>query len=432
MQEITKFEPFPKQYEFIEAVFSNNYKILGYGGAMGGGKTFVCLATLILLHRLYPNSKSAVIRDSLPTLKKTTIPSFKKVLPEGFMVKYNNVDNIAYFNNGSEMIFMSEDISHDPELDKYKGLEINWCFLEQMEELSIDTINMMLTRIGRHRIDPMPNSCIMYTINPASNWVYDYCYKRDRDGQLPPEHYYLKATVFDNPILSEDKNYLAQFKNLDKLTYRRYIDGDWDAFSGENPFAHAFNEIKHTGITESNKEERFYLSFDFNHDPVTCMVWQHYDEKIRCLYEMASSEGLGNLCDKIKNYFGFEDDELEQVVFVTGDRSGWNQSELLDGNRTAYDIIQTELGLTKYAIDTPKINPNVFKSRELLNGILEHHPDFLIDSRHCPRLIFDLKFVEADDQHKIIKDRNKTVGKADFLDNLRYYVGTYHQSFVKV
>lgn len=426
-----RFEPFPKQKEFIEAVFSGEHKILGYGGAMGGGKTFVCLATLILLHRIYPNSRSAVVRDSMPTLKKTTIPSFRKVLPDGFMVRYNSQDNIAYFKNGSEMLFMSEDISHDPDLDKFKGLEVNWAFLEQMEELSRDTLDMMLTRIGRNRLNPMPNSCIMYTINPASNWVYDYCYDRDKKGTLPKDHYYLRATVFDNPVLSEDESYLAQFNNLDKLTYKRYIEGDWDAFAGKNPFAHAFDEIKHTGIVEADYEIPFYLSFDFNHDPVTCTVWQH-KEKIRCLYEFSSSTGLSTLCEKLKNYLGFEDDELQKIVYVTGDRSGWNKSELLDGNKTAYDIIISNLKLTRYQVQTPSMNPNIFKSRELVNGILEHHPDIMIDSRHCPNLVFDCKFVEADDSHKILKDRNKTAGKADFLDTLRYYLNTYHQDFIRV
>ena len=96
--------------------------------------------------------------------------------------------------------------------------------------------------------------------------------------------------------------------------------------------------------------------------------------------------------------------ELVANTFITGDKSGWNRSELLDGNRTAYDIIQSSLGVTHYQIETPKSNPNMLKSRELVNGILEHHSDFKIDSRYCPNLIFDLKFVEADRDHKIVKD----------------------------
>jgi hypothetical protein len=71
------------------------------------------------------------------------------------------------------------------------------------------------------------------------------------------------------------------------------------------------------------------------------------------------------------------------------------------------------------------------KSRELTNSILEKHDDFMID-HSCERLIFDLKFVESNDKHDIVKDRNKEEGKADFLDNFRYYINTYHQDFVRL
>jgi len=117
---------------------------------------------------------------------------------------------------------------------------------------------------------------------------------------------------------------------------------------------------------------------------------------------------------------------------VTGDRSGWNQSELLDGNRSAYDIIKAGLNLTPYQIKAPLTNPNLFKSRELVNSLFQNYPHIRIAKYHCPGLIHDLKFVEADDNHKIIKNRNKPEGKADLIDCWRYLVNTLFQNFIKI
>lgn len=427
------FEPHPKQYEFIEAVFNPKYRIIGYGGSVGGGKTFGALAILILLHRFYPGSRSVVIRDSMPRLKETTIISFKKVCPPNFISSVNQQIQKATFTNGSEMLFMGEDFEHDPDLDKFKGLEVNFALLEQMEELRQDTLQMIMMRVGRHRLDKMPDAKILYTLNPSNTWVREYCYDRYVKGTLPDDHCYIKATIAENPVLFNDANYMKGLENLDSMTRKRYIEGDWDAFKGKNPFAYAFNETKHTADNlEINVTESVYLSFDFNHDPNTVTIWQHYDNKIRCLYELNSSTGLTNLCQQIKDLLGWENGELLRQVFVTGDRSGWSKNALMEGNNTAYEIIKGELNLTDYQLKTPSVNPSILKSRQLTNALFEKHSDILISKTHCANLIFDCKFCECDGDGDIIKNRNKQEGKADYLDGMRYYFNTFHSDFVRL
>ena len=76
-----------RQGEYFNAVMSacaglNEHRFFGYGGAVRGGKTSVTLFLLILLSHKYPNSRWHTIRDTLPSLKKTTIPSIEKFLPE--------------------------------------------------------------------------------------------------------------------------------------------------------------------------------------------------------------------------------------------------------------------------------------------------------------------------------------------------------------
>ena len=94
------FNPFQKQIEFLEAVFADKHNIIMYGGAIRGGKTFAGIGALLLLCKKYPKSRWAIVRDSLPTLKRNTIPSFNKVCPMSFMQKYSQDTQTVTFNNG--------------------------------------------------------------------------------------------------------------------------------------------------------------------------------------------------------------------------------------------------------------------------------------------------------------------------------------------
>ena len=120
------FEPHPKQLDFMKAALGGNYKFLLFGGAAGGGKSFVSLATLIALAKFYPGSKSFVIRESLPTLKRTTIPSFFKLCPRSFIDNYNQTDQVIRFRNGSTMTFFPENYNLDKNLTRFDGIEANF------------------------------------------------------------------------------------------------------------------------------------------------------------------------------------------------------------------------------------------------------------------------------------------------------------------
>lgn len=430
----------PKQIEFWDVFWrciggELPYRYLFYGGAVRGGKSSLCLTIFHFLARVFPKSRWHIIRESFTDLQDTTIPSFEKFFPENStktIKRYNRAQNNFHIDyvNGSKIFFRSENIIHDPALAWMDGLESNGIFLEQMEGLSEKTFNKALERAGSWYLDNMPPPIILGTFNPTQNWVKHKIYDKYKDGILESPYYFLEALPTDNPFITDEQ--WDSWENMDSLSYAQRIEGDWSAFESTSKWAHAFNETKHTGIVENHPLYDIYLSFDFNASPVTVTVWQYFDSKIRCLYELESNVGLADLCRKIQELIGEENGELKQNVFVTGDRSGYNKSELLEGNRTAYDIIKKELNLSKYQINTPQVNPNLLKSRELVNGILEKHPHFLISNIHCKKLIFDLKFCESEDDHSIKKDRTKKAGKADYLDGLRYYLNTYHQDFIRL
>lgn len=419
------FEPHPKQLEFIQAVYSGRFKYLLFGGAAGGGKSFVSLATLLMLARMYPGSKSFVIRESLPTLKRTTIPSFFKLCPKSFILNYNQTDQVVKFRNGSSLTFFPENYVQDKNLTRFDGIEANFFLIEEGQECQRKTFEKCKLRAGRNIIPGMerqPNPLILITCNPSQNWTKEVFHEPFVRDELPEDHFYLQSLMRDNPALP--KEYLDGLNNLDDVTKAIFVEGNWDIVDVERPFAYSFNKFKTVRKDlEIIPNEPIILSFDFNVDPITCVAGQSYKSSIRILREFRlRNSDVYKLCEAIRNHFG------DRFFLITGDASGQNRNAMVKGNMNAFQIIRDELRVPKSAFKVPSFNPSIRNSRILLNSILEKHPDFLIDAS-CQYLINDLQMVQATSDGDI--DKSKDSMSTHLLDCLRYYLFTFHASFVK-
>lgn len=421
------FKPYPKQDEFLEACNSGKYTVLTYGGAMGGGKSYVAIAYLIFLCKVYPKSKWCVIRDSVPTLKKTALETFKKLCPTNFLSGWNQQEMTATFSNGSRLMFMAEDYQNDKDFDRFKGLEVNGFLLEQIEELQEGLLDICLIRAGRWRIDPMPKPIILATVNPTQNWVKQKIYDRYIAGTLPEDWYYLPATITDNGELASDSEYMKNLSRLDPLTFRRYVQGDWSAFETKNRFWYTFNKPKHVQPRQYTPTAELMLSFDFNCDPMTCVVGQEVGEELRIIrnYKIPDSD-IYQLCDRILV------DYPTALYLVTGDATGANRSALTQGNVNYYTVIQNKLNLAQAQMRQPAINGSHQDSYILCNSILQHK-QVVIDPS-CTDLIFDMengKVEYKENKLQIIKDRKDPTREQDLTDCLRYMLQTFYGDFVR-
>lgn len=425
MNESVVFSPHAKQEEFIRAVLSGQFRYLLFGGAAGGGKSFVSLATGVLLCRLIPGFKIFAIRESLPTLKRTTIPTFFKVCPKSFIKTYNQTDQVVTFRNGSSLIFFPENFNADKNLTRFDGIEANAFILEEGQELQKKTFEKCKLRVGRNILpgrEKQPKPVILVTCNPSPNWTKTVFHDPFIEGKLPSDHFYLRALMTDNPSLPEE--YLEGLINLDEITRAIFVNGDWDASDVERPFAYSFNKFKTIRKNlQIDPTEPIILSFDFNVDPITCVAGQSFKGSIRVVKEFRlRNSDIFNLCRAIRETFG------DQFFIVTGDAAGSARSAMTKGASNFYQIIKEELDLPKSAFKVPSVNPSVKNSRVLLNSILEKHPDFAIDAS-CQFLIDDLINVETNDEGGI--EKTKDARRTHLLDCLRYFLWTFHNDFVK-
>lgn len=220
-----------KQAQFADALFSGDYRYLLYGGAIRGGKTVCALLLCLILCRMYKGSRWAVVRKDLPTIKRNTLPSFQRIAPEGFVGEVNRTDWYVDCANGSRIIFFPESIDRDPDLDRWKGLEVNGFVLEECNEISEASFNKAIERAGSWRCEgeqPMP--LILATCNPTLQWVKRLFYDPWCKGILKAPWFYMPARVTDNPHL--DHMYLESLETLrvtNQNAYERFVMGSWES-----------------------------------------------------------------------------------------------------------------------------------------------------------------------------------------------------------
>lgn len=435
---IIDFEKNRKQEEFFNTAVDslcgkNNYRNLFYGGAIRGGKSFVCATTLLFAAKKFHNSRWHIFRKDFPALQSTIIPSFEKILSGNSAWGWSR-DKSNYFiynrKTDGKIFFKGENIDRDPELMDLLGLETNGIFYEQIEELSKKLWEMGSSRLGSWYIDDMPAPITLATFNPTQRWIKKMIYEPWRRGELKAPYYYLSALPSDNGYVTKEQ--WDAWSRLDERYKKQFIESDWTDFADKNNiFAFAFYEQKHLSqdVLQADRNETLYLSFDFNKNPISCGVFQHkgcgYDIKVIESIKLANSD-IYALCDYIKVFYP------NYLYVVTGDASGNNTTALVRDNLNFYKVIKTKLLLSDGQIKVPSVNPRIEENQVLVNSILANGDLVISGGGKCDHLIYDLHNVKTSPDGKIQKtDRTDASQQADALDNFRYYLNTFHRNFLK-
>lgn len=274
MTSVKFYENFPDQETFARTVLEAKHKNYIFGGDIRSGKTIVCLAILIIMCKVFPGSRWAVVRENRPKLLKTTLPTFfKYCCPSNFIADFNKSELIFTATNNSQILFLSEQFEHDPELTSFWGLEVNGFFLNQGDELQKEMFNMSVMRRGQWRIDPMPPAFTLIDTNPTDNWIKDLYDKHIRK-ELPPEYYFQLADMDKNPYITEE--YKTDLKKtLPEDLYLRFCKNNWDVVNAIMQLV-SWEDIRACFEFIPNKEnivKRKFLGVDVGHDGPDPSVW---------------------------------------------------------------------------------------------------------------------------------------------------------------
>jgi hypothetical protein len=416
-----RLELTPRQSTAFNMAIDGEHRVVVFGGAIRGGKTYWLLLTLTYLALHYPKSRWVIIRKSLPDLKRTTFPTFASILSDGvgdYVLSWNRETNVVTFGNGSELLFMAESFDEDKDLNRFKGLEVNGAGLDEVNELQEQTFYKVQERIGSwNKAKGKPPIVCLATCNPAHNWVKTIIYERYKDGTLPNRWSFIQSRITDNPYIPAE--YLESLKELPPIQYARFVEGDWDVMDDVlNPFLYEWDDAKH--IDDSvmhNRHIPTYISVDFNINPLCALVIQEANRGCRVVDEIKIDKGsIDAFCDVVEAL-----NIPSGLLRITGDAMGKGGSIQQRDNSSAYTQIKRRLRLSDSQFIIPA-NPKHENSRIDCNAALRRL-DIKVNSKTCKGFVFDAKQVQCDASGSIIKaNRRKLTERADYLDTFRYFV----------
>lgn len=393
--------------------------VINKGGA-GSGKSFAAAQNEVV-KSLQSKEKTLVIRKVGTTLKDSVIPLFTQDIIAAWGLtsdfEFNKSDKeLTNKVNGSQFLFRGLD---DPE--KIKSIQgITRIFIEEMSELEEADFDQLDLRLrGKHS-----GLQIVGCFNPVSE--YSWIKRRFFDNP-DPDATIFETTYRDNKYL--DEAYIKRLNNLvntNPLYYQIYVLNEWGVEDKSNKFAYAYDPKIHSVNVTIDPNSYVYFSFDFNVDPITCMVAQEVGDETRVV-EMVKlpDSNIYNLCDYLKAGYG------NLIPIITGDATGRNTSALVRDKLNYYVVIRDQLNLSEGQIRVPTVNPPLVENKVHVNAVLRNKK-VLIDPVNAKALHYDLMYVKVDEDNKMIKsDRNDEKQQADALDCFRYYVNEFHKDVLE-
>lgn len=381
------FEPFPKQEEFLECALSGNYSFVLFGGAIRGGKTYALLALFLVLCRVYPGSRWAIVRRDLPTIKKNLYPSWDKIKPTSFIKSHNHETHTVTFKNGSQIIFFPESYDTDKELNRWRGLEVNGFGFEEINECQEAAFYKAFERAGSYVIKGIkiqPKPLVVATCNPTNGWVKEVIYDKWVKNTLKPAWKYIQSRIYDNiPLLTEQPHYLPSLKeNLNKFEYEVFVEGNWDIqLKTGGEFYKCFEPNDHIKPAFYNPALPLHISWDDNVNPYLPLgifqIITHRNEKGVVEFEelvmIDEIKGItpGNTVKSVCAEFTRRYQGHEAGLFVYGDATAEKEDTKLEKGYSFFRLAIDYLKHFKPQLRLNKSNPSVVMRGNWINTVFE-------------------------------------------------------------
>lgn len=279
-----------RQLDAIAGLDDPRFKFLLYGGALGGGKSYLlrwaAVRTLMFLFSKYNirNLVGMIASENYPTLKDRQIQKISTEFPK-WLGKYH-ADHKVYgrcyilkpkYGNGVIALRNLDDPS------KYQSAEFCFIYVDELTKNPLEVFTDLRSRLRSPGIPDFECKFLGGT-NPGGighGWCKAYWLDKIYPDELKDwadRFYYIPSKADDNPHL--DEAYWNMLNTLPLNLRKAFRDGSWDVYIGQ-----AFPELqKETHMVPDQdppKGSPLYCTFDWGYGKPFSVGWWYVDSDDR-------------------------------------------------------------------------------------------------------------------------------------------------------
>jgi len=393
--DLTWVPPGPVSKQFMES----GAFVRGIMGPLGSGKSTCC--TIEILRRSQAQSATefdgkmkrrtrwAIIRNSYPELKTTTIKTWNQWVPSHFgkMTFGSPIrHHVITEDLDMEILFLALDRPED--VSKLLSLELTGAWLNEAREIPKAIVDGLTGRVGRF---PPVNqggcdwSGILMDTNPPDDqsWWYQMAEANRPEGwDFFQQAGGMNVDAENIPNLPK-KYYQRMIAGKDPDWIKVYVDGEYGFVTEGKPVYPMYRDHMHASKVRIDADPNLPLliGVDFGIVPTAVIGQKHYNGRWVILDEYVSEEpGIKNFAKNLASYIAIKYPDITDVQ-GWGDPAGGTRS-IDDGQTTGFDILKEYTGWN----DTwgPAPGENVISTRlevviDALNRLVDGQPGIILN-----------------------------------------------------
>lgn len=270
-----------KQIEAAEYWVDSETEEILYGGAKGGGKTFLGCTLIFGDALIYPETHYFIARKELNDLRKHTVPSIHEVFKKWGLdinkyASFNGQDNVFNIHNGSKVFLLScNNVPSDPMFERFGSMQMTRGWIEEAGEIEEPAKANLWLSVGRWKNDVYKlKKKLLMTANPKKGFLKREFVDPFKKGLMPYGRKYVQAFATDNSYLPED--YIRSLKNeKDNVRRQRLWEGNWDYDEDQDSLI-SYDALIDTFSNTIVKDNQKYLTVDvarFGEDSTRFTFW---------------------------------------------------------------------------------------------------------------------------------------------------------------